>query len=204
MPEYTDETVSTYTSYATTEEFENAIRESYAENDAYYNKVAIIETVVNNATINEYPEEAMQTLIDTTIEQTTKEAESYGYDLGAYVVARYGMASEEDFKEYISGLAEDFMTEKIVICAIAKAENITASDEEIEEYKNSIMEAYSFTEDDLYEIYTEEDIIYYALSEKVYDFLLENGVPVEATTEATTTDAEEVTTEEVASPEDAE
>ena len=183
LPELTDEFLATNTGYTTVEELEQEIIDSYAENDAITNKSTLIELVIANSTINEYPENAMEELVDTTVENTRKEAESYGYDLETYVGARYGMASEESFKEYISALAEDFMIEKITICSIAKAEGIEASDEEIKSYKEEMMTNLGFTEDELMDVYTEEDIIYYALADKVYDFLIENNTAVQATAE---------------------
>lgn len=135
--------------------------------------------IINNATINEYPEQEMQQLVDDTVKNVEDEAKTYGYDLELYVTAVYGMASEEAFVNYISGLIEDYLKEKIVVCAIAKAENIEITDEDIEAAEKMVMDAYDIDDkEELYEQYTKDDITYYAIAEKVFDFVVENGTPV--------------------------
>ncbi len=190
LPEYNDEFVAANTDFATVEEFEAALREEYetwaTDNDESYNRAAVIKAIMEQSTINEYPEKEMQKLIDETIKEVEAEASSYGYDLGTYVAARYGMASEDVFRDYVAGLAEDFIKEKIIICAIADAEGITVSKDEIKSFRKEMMENLDCSEEELDKEYTEEDIMYYAIADKVYDFLLENGVAVEATS----TDAE--------------
>lgn len=186
LPEYNDEFVAENTYFSTTAELEDAIRESYAENDKSLNKNAVIEKVMDVSTVKEFPKQELENLIDTTIENVEEEASGYNMDVESYVKARYGVASMESFETYISGLAEDFLSEKIIICAIACEENITATDEEVEEEEKAMMESLGMTEEELYDVYTEEDVLYYALAEKVYDFLLENAVAVEAEAETAT------------------
>ena len=80
-------------------------------------------------------------------------------------------------------IVKSYMTEKIVVCAIAKAENITVTDEEIAAYKVTMMEDLAITDEEVfYESYTDEDVAYYALAENVVEYILENATPVEATT----------------------
>lgn len=182
VPDYTDEFVASNTSYSTIAEYEQSIIDSLtteaSEYDGYYNKLSIMTTVVSGTTINEYPEKEMQELIDDTIADTTAEAAEYGYDLATYVTAKYGMASEDSFRQYITGIVEDYMREKIVVCAIAKAENIRVTDAEIEKYKEQMIINTGLTDEGEFDkTYSEEDILYYTLSDKVSNFLLENGVP---------------------------
>lgn len=187
LPTYDDAFVSANTDYATVAELEAAIEESIKENDASTNKTTIITTILdNNVTVNEYPEKELQEVIDKSVESVTEEAATYGMDFATYVSARYG-TSEENFKAYISQVAEDFIREKIVICAIAKAEGITVTEDEVEDYKKIMMDELGYTEKQLEAEYTEEDIIFYTISDKVYDFLLENNPG----TLATSTDATE-------------
>lgn len=188
-PEYNDELVAQYTNYTTVEEFETGLKESMQESyknyDLSYNKSNVITAVMENSTINEYPEAEMKELIDEAISTVQEAATSEGYDLGTYISSVYGMSSEEDFRAYVADLAKSYMDEKILICAIAKSENITVSKDEIKAQKELMLEELDVDEEELMKHYTEEDIAYYALSEKVYTFLLDNGVP------ASPTDAEE-------------
>ena len=183
-PEYTDAFVASNTDAATIEEYEASVKtdleEYYGSSDESYNKSAIMTVVVDNATVSEYPQQEMEALIDEAVSSVESEASTYGYDLGTYVSALYGM-TEDEFREYISGQAEDFMKEKIVVCAIAKAEGIEVTDDDTKAFKQDLMDTYGVDEATIAEHYSDEDVVYYTLAEKVVDFLLENGTPVEAT-----------------------
>lgn len=186
MPEYTDALVASYTDASTIEEYEQSIRdnmtETYQKNNEAANKQTIITNIINNSTINEYPTKDMEDLINSTIEKVEKNAESYSTDLATYVSVYYGFASEQDFRDYISQMVEDYMKEKIVVCAIAKQEKIKATSDEIKAKKQELMDNYGITDEDKFkELYSEDDLIFYTLEDKVTDFLLENATPASAT-----------------------
>lgn len=199
LPEYNDAFVASYTDATSILEYEDSVRkdlvEQYEQSDKSQNESAIMQVLVEKTTYNEYPQQEMQDLIDKSIAQQEQAASSYGYSLGDYVTARYGFSDEDSFRQYIQGLAEDFIKEKIAVCAVAKDTGITVTKEEVDNYKKKIMDYYSYEDESkLEENYSSEDIVYYALAEKVVDFLLENGKGVEATatdatTEATSSDA---------------
>ncbi|MBQ9609158.1 MAG: trigger factor [Lachnospiraceae bacterium] len=184
-PDYTDEFVAANTDYSNIAEYEQSIRdsltESYADSDSTANKAAVMETAVGNAVINEYPKQEMEDFIDEQVKSVEEQASQYGYDLSTYLAA-YSFTSEEMYRNYIGDIFREYIEEKIVVCAIAKAENITVSDDEIKEYKQKIMDSYGITdEDELSELYSNEDVIYYTLADKVADFLVDNAVPKAAT-----------------------
>lgn len=190
-PEYNDDFVAANTDYKTVAEYEEylltAMTESAAESDANYNKSAVMTAAINAAVVNEYPQKESEELIDETVAQVEAMAESSGYDLQTYVTVVYGMSSVDAFRDYVGEIVKSYMTEKIVVCAIAKAEGITVTDEEIAAYKAQMMEDLAITDEEVfYESYTDEDVAYYALAENVVEFLLDNAVSVEstATTEA--------------------
>lgn len=199
LPEYNDAFVASYTDATSILEYEDSVRkdlvEQYEQSDKSQNESAIMQVLVEKTTYNEYPQQEMQDLIDKSIAQQEQAASSYGYSLGDYVTARYGFSDEDSFRQYIQGLAEDYIKEKIAVCAVAKDTGITVTKEEVDNYKKKIMDYYSYEDESkLEENYSSEDIVYYALAEKVVDFLLENGKGVEATatdatTEATASDA---------------
>lgn len=199
LPEYNDAFVASYTDATSILEYEDSVRkdlvEQYEQSDKNQNESAIMQVLVEKTTYNEYPQQEMQDLIDKSIAQQEQAASSYGYSLGDYVTARYGFSDEDSFRQYIQGLAEDYIKEKIAVCAVAKDTGITVTKEEVDNYKKKIMDYYSYEDESkLEENYSSEDIVYYALAEKVVDFLLENGKGVEATatdatTEATSSDA---------------
>lgn len=205
LPEYNDAFVASYTDATSILEYEDSVRkdlvEQYEQSDKSQNESAIMKVLVEKTTYNEYPQQEMQDLIDKSIAQQEQAASSYGYSLGDYVTARYGFSDEDSFRQYIQGLAEDYIKEKIAVCAVAKDAGITVTKEEVDNYKKKIMDYYSYEDESkLEENYSSEDIVYYALAEKVVDFLLENGKGVEATA----TDATTETTSSDASASDAE
>ena len=194
LPEYNDAFVASYTDATSVLEYEDSVRkdlvEQYEQSDKSQNESAIMQVLVEKTTYNEYPQQEMQDLIDKSIAQQEQAASSYGYSLGDYVTARYGFSDEDSFRQYIQGLAEDYIKEKIAVCAVAKDTGITVTKEEVDNYKKKIMDYYSYEDESkLEENYSSEDIVYYALAEKVVDFLLENGKGVEATATDATTDA---------------
>ena len=205
LPEYNDAFVASYTDATSILEYEDSVRkdlvEQYEQSDKSQNESAIMQVLVEKTTYNEYPQQEMQDLIDKSIAQQEQAASSYGYSLGDYVTARYGFSDEDSFRQYVQGLAEDYIKEKIAVCAVAKDAGITVTKEEVDNYKKKIMDYYSYEDESkLEENYSSEDIVYYALAEKVVDFLLENGKGVEATATDATTEA----TSSVASASDAE
>ncbi len=182
-PEYNDAFVASNTDCQTVEEYEASVRakleEQYAENSNSYNESNVTTTVIENATILEYPEKEMEDMLNTTMDNVKTEAEAYGYSIPDYIQARYGVDSEETFHEYLKEAIRDFMNEKIVICAIATAENITVTDDEIKAYKAEMMDAGGFPNEETFDTqYTAEEVMYYTLADKVVDFLVENATPV--------------------------
>jgi len=185
-PEYTDEFVATNTGYATIAAYEeylmNALQEDATQSDEDSNKSKVMTAAVDAATINEYPEQDMKEMIDDTINQVESEAISNGYELIDYLTAYYGYESVEDFKADVEALVESYMKEKIVVCAIAKAEKISVSKDEIEDYKKNMMESLAITDEEVFAgYYSDEDVAYYALAEKVVEHLLEVAKQVPAT-----------------------
>ena len=184
-PEYNDEFIASYTDAKSVDEYETKLKEEmvdyYSKSDESYNKSAVMEALMDEVTIKEYPEKDMQEMIDDIINRVQKEADNVGYDFATYVTTTYGMASEQVFRDYISEQAKSYMKEKIVICSVAKKENLTVTKEDVEAIKKKVMEETGYTEKQLNEQYNNKDFVYFALSEKVYDILLEKGKGVPAT-----------------------
>lgn len=215
-PEYNDAFVASNTDYANVSEYESELRkrleESAADRSESANRSAVITVVEENSKITEYPEQELKKLIDDAIESVSNTAKNYGTDLATYVTVYYGMKSEDEFREYVSTLAESFMKEKIIICAIAKAEGISVSSDDISAQKTEMMEELGIEDEaEFNDHYTNEDVIYYAISEKVYKVLLDNAKGVlkeedektESTTEADTETTTETTTDSDATATDA-
>ncbi len=189
VPELTDDFVSQHTDFDTVDAYKADAKErltkEYAENSKSSNQAAVVQAIVDATTVNSYPEEELKRLVDRSVENAENTAESYGYDLNSYVMAM-GYENVEAFRDYVKEYAQLHLGEKIALCAVAKAEKITVSKSEFKDFKDKIMEQTGYSSDeDLYAVYSKEDIVYYALAEKVADYLLTVATP------ATGTDAEE-------------
>ena len=89
----------------------------------------------------------------------------------------------------------------MVVCAIAKKENISVTDDEADKYIADYATKNSVDESTLRQNLTDVEIKYNALAEKVMNFLLDNA---KATTGATTEAAETTESTEAADAEQAE
>ncbi len=195
VPEYNDEMVAEYTDYDTTEDYEAYLRgyleDAYASNDQSANQSAVLTAVIDSSIISQYPEQEISELIDETIAEVQESAESNEIDLDMYLTYVYGFDNEEDFTAYVEETITSYMEEKMIISSIAKAENMEVTEEDVSAMQQEILDAYGYTDiADLEGYFSEEDYYYYAMAEKVMDFLMENAVAVDATpTDATPEDA---------------
>lgn len=180
LPEYNDEFVATHTNYSNVSEYENEIKinleNSNLEKSNLENRQAVISAVEENSKIISYPEQDMEQLVAQAIESVEAEAISYQVDYETYIKNYYGMESEKAFEDYVKSLAESYLAEKILICAIAKEEGIVVTSEEVLGCKETMMSDVGIdNEEDFNNRYTEDDVKYYTLSDKGYKFLLENN-----------------------------
>lgn len=186
-PEYTDEFISSNTSYSTYNEYRESIeknlKDKIASSNEEYNKSSIFSIVYDKSTVTEIPQQEAEKMIETIVSNVTKQASDYGYDLPTYVTAIYGMSSEDAFKEYVASEVNSILTEKIIVCSIAKAEGITVSNDDVQNYKKELISKYGYSSASEFEKnypYTKDDYMYGAIAKAVMDFLLENNTPVYA------------------------
>ena len=153
----------------------------------------IIQLVLENI-----PAEEVSSLADEIITQLKSQASNYGIDYATFIQYYYGYEDEDSFKEYVNQICQESVKEKKVVCAVAKAENITIDSDDETAYIKKLAEENDATEDSVKEQYSSQDLMYYTLADKVMTFLLDNGKKTETTTEAATeaTSSEEETTTE--------
>ncbi len=200
--EYNDDLVAANTSYKTTTEYEESVRnELKASNEATALASAqnvVMTNVINKATIENIPESEVSSLADEIVTQLKSQASNYGVDYATFIKYYYGYDDEDSFKEYVNQICQESVKEKMVVCAVAKTENITIDADEEAAYIKKLAEENDVTEDAIKEQYSSQDLMYYTLADKVMTFLLDNGKKTETTTEAATeesTNSEEETTE---------
>ena len=190
-PEYNDDFVKANSEYKTVAEFEEGLKkdmtEYFAMTDKNANRSAVITALVDQTTVEKFPEQETTELLDKTMKRIEDTASQYGYDTATYVTTYLGYSSEDAFKEYVKGVIEDHIKEKIAVCAVAKSENKSINNKEVEDYIQTMIDNYGYADKEaILEDYTEEDLVYYALEDKICAYLLEVVPP----TVATDTDAE--------------
>lgn len=174
LPEYNDEFVKENTEYESVEAYNASVKEDLMQTkEEEYKSDAvsqIIEYIVNNSTFNGYPEELYA------------ECEEYYNATNESYAAMYGMEPEEYFELF--GLDEetqkaeiiDSVNYELVIGAVAQKEGIGCRKSEIKKFVKDNYGDFGFeSEDEFYSEYTEEDVGYQLVYEKVADFLYEHA-----------------------------
>ncbi len=187
---YNDELVAANTDYKTTAEYEASVRKELEQDKADSALASaqneIMVKVINNAVINNLSVDDIQASTDNLISSIKSQAETYGMDYATYIYYYYGYDDSDKFEEYVKSICEEAQKEKMVMCAIAKKENITITDEETDAYLNDYAAKNSIDVDSLKSTLTDVECKYNALAKKVMDFLVENAKATEATTAAAT------------------
>lgn len=133
LPEYTDDFVRAYLGYDSIEDYESNLVVLMEEHyqDIYYEYVIAQtwDTVVESTTVKKYPEAELKQMYDDMVNSNRAYAEAYGINFADYINVTYGM-SEDEFYEYAQSEAEARIKEEMICYAIARAENITLTDEE--------------------------------------------------------------------------
>ncbi len=196
---YNDELVAANTDYKTTAEYEAGVRKELEQDKADSALASaqneIMVKVINNAVINNLSVDDIQASTDNLISSIKSQAETYGMDYATYIYYYYGYDDSDKFEEYVKSICEEAQKEKMVMCAIAKKENITITDEETDAYLNDYAAKNSIDVDSLKSTLTDVECKYNALAKKVMDFLVENAKATEATTAAATESATEADSE---------
>ena len=198
LPELTDEfvqglgvgaeTVEEYRQYA----YDLLMEEQQANHDAEA-EMAVLETVMNNAELQDPPEDMTNRYYSRLIDNMNYYASMYGYDLETFL--SLNGTSEETIMESARNAAKQLITMQ----AIAEAEGIEVTDEELDEEIEANAVSMGYEDADAYrEALDAEGYREYMLTEKVLDFLLENAEVVDVEPEAAEIEAEETETAETA------
>lgn len=190
---YNDELVAANTDYKTTKEYEESVKESLKADKAAAALASeqrdIMVNVMAKCKINDLPAEEVQANTDQLITSIKSQAESYGMDYATYIKLYYGYDDEGEFAQQVYEICQESLKEKMVMCAIAKAENVTVTDQETEDYLNDYAKNNNVDVDSIKSSLTDVDIKYNALAYKVMnDVLYKTAKAVDSTTTAATTE----------------
>lgn len=133
---------------------------------------------VDNATvIKEFPQDYLQKKTERSVISARKYAQSLDMSFEDFVDQKMGLTIEEFNKQAIE-YAKVAAKESMVLAAIAKAENITVTDEDIEKAIDEYVELGAFESKEAFENEGPErmeELKEYILTSKVQDFLAQNA-----------------------------
>ncbi len=133
LPVYGDEFVRGYLGYDSVEDFESGLRvlmeERYESLFKQYVVSQVWQTVYDNTVVKQYPQKEMQTMYDDMVSAEKLYAEAQGINFADYVSVNYQM-TEDEFYASVQEYVEGRIKEEMICYAIARAENITLTDEE--------------------------------------------------------------------------
>lgn len=159
LPELNDEFASEVSEYDTLEEFKKDIREKAAVKKqkaaATENEDHVVQKVVENASM-EIPEPMIDSQVNNMINDYARRMQSQGLALDQYM--KFTGMTIDTLKEQMRPQAVKRIQTRLVLEAIVKAENITASDEAVEKEIKAMAQSYQMEEDKVKEVLGEHGI----------------------------------------------
>ena len=172
IPEVNDENVAEFESdlfsdvAGLREYLTNLLTAYYEESNKESIMSAAMLYVEDNSKFGTINSELMEDEKDYINKLYSETASNYGMEVSEFL-AYNGTSLEE--------MATEYAKQYLIIAEIAELENITVSDEDIEDAIDEICSYYDMTEEDFLDIYPKEDLTDDLLADKVYDFLAENN-----------------------------
>lgn len=187
LPELDDEFASEVSEYDTLEEYKANVRKGLEEKKAKQAKEekedAAMAAVVENAEI-EIPEAMLTTEQRQMYDQFAQRITMQGIQMEQYM--QMTGSTKEGMLEQLKPQAERKIKSRLCMEAVAKAENITASEEEYEEEMKVMADAYQIKADKVKEMMGEKEkksIMADIAVRKAIEFVAENAVEKEKTEE---------------------
>lgn len=134
---------------------------------------AVIEALLQNTTFSEVPEALVNKYTQNILHNMTTAAASYGYDVDSYTEMLYGVDAATISVQF----GEDSAKQGLVFQAIANAENLIVTDEEMDGQLQKYVEDYGLSSvEELLGDTDKEDYRDFFMFDKVIDYLIENAV----------------------------
>lgn len=176
--EYSDELVEALgvediTTVADMQQFVHEYLESNAQS-TYDSTLesGVLNGFMNNCVFEEIPEHILEKYRSNVQASLESESSYYGLDAETYCTYFYGM----DLESFLTKYAEEAAKQSLAFQAVANAENLNVTDEELQEKleEYASLGGYESVEDFLGELDREEYREYF-MFERVLDFLMENA-----------------------------
>lgn len=174
VPEYNEEFVKENTDFETMEEYEEAVKKELQESKEEEYKYAAAEEImaylIDNSEFDGYPQELYDECKENYDSSNEYYASMYGMELQDYL-DMFGL-DEETQKQEI----EENVQYEIVVGAIAQAEEIDCTEQEIADFIKEVYADYGYESEDAFSAdYSDDEIGYELIYEKVMDLLYENA-----------------------------
>lgn len=180
-PEWNDEFVQAHTQYDSTAAYEEELRASLGEqkavNAAAQKEYEAMEAVIADSEFD-CSEEELQSIRDSQTQEYQTYASYYGMELDDFLLGVM-QVSREDFDSEIDRMAQFQIKCTLAVDAIAKAENITVSEDEYQAGLESLAGDYGMeSAEEFEEQYGRQTVENSLLYDKVVDFVAENAVEI--------------------------
>ncbi|MGC6176025.1 trigger factor [Lacrimispora sp. 38-1] len=143
LPELNDEFAGEVSEYDTLEEYKNDMKEKVAERKqkaaATENEDHVVEKVVENAAMD-IPEPMIDSQVNNMVNDYARRMQSQGLSLDQYM--KFTGMTIETLREQMKPQALKRIQTRLVLEAVAKAENIAVSDEAVEKEIATMAESY--------------------------------------------------------------
>jgi trigger factor len=138
QPEFTDELAAQLSDseYNTVDEYrayvEENLKESKESSRDSQMSSDLLTLAYENSTINGYPQELVDYIVDQYVDYYTQYAEASDLSLSDFIEQSLG-TTEDDFYEQIEEMAKQSIEQEMILKAIAETEELTLTDEEYQE-----------------------------------------------------------------------
>ncbi|MBE5992745.1 MAG: trigger factor [Paenibacillaceae bacterium] len=160
LPELNDEFAGEVSEYDTLEEYKNDIKEKVAERKqkaaATENEDHVVEKVVENAAMD-IPEPMIDSQVNNMVNDYARRMQSQGLSLDQYM--KFTGMTIETLREQMKPQALKRIQTRLVLEAVAKAENIVVSDEAVEKEIATMAESYKMEVSQIKEYLGENGIV---------------------------------------------
>ncbi|HDI7517042.1 TPA: trigger factor [Staphylococcus aureus] len=186
VPELTDEIANELDAEANTvDEYKENLRKRLAEQKATYAENVEKEEAITKATDNttiDIPEAMVNTELDRMVSEFAQRIQQQGLDLQTYF--QISGQDESQLREQMKDDAEQRVKTNLTLTAIAEAEKIEATDEDIDKELEKMSKQFNISVEDIKNTLGNTDIIKNDVRiQKVIDLLRDNAKFVEGTKE---------------------
>ena len=179
LPELDDEFAAEVSEFDTLEEYKADVKKNLEEkkiSNAKREKIdAVIDAVVNNATMD-IPEAMVTTMQRQILDEYAQNMQAQGLNLEQYM--QYTGIDADTMMDQLKPQAESRIKGRLVLEAVAKAENIVATEEDFEAEIKTMAEAYGIEADKAKELLGEKgkkSVMEDVCIKKAQEFIVENA-----------------------------